>query len=61
MSYLNLIKQKFDFLAIPVAEETGLNLAISETPKTGFDTLRPNYMSRHKRFGYLSHMHRFLL
>ena len=28
---------------ISVAEETGLNLALSETPKTGFVKLRPNY------------------
>ena len=31
------------FLLVPVAEETGLKLALSETPKTGFVTTRPKY------------------
>ena len=29
------------FLLVSVAEETGLSLILSETPKTGFVTLRP--------------------
>ena len=31
------------FLLVSVAEETGLSLALSKTPKTGFLTQRPNY------------------
>ena len=30
------------FLLVSVAEETGLNLTLSETPKTGFLRMRPN-------------------
>ena len=31
------------FYLVSVAEETGLKLALSETPKTGFVALRPIY------------------
>ena len=35
-------KRNFNFLAgLSVAEETGLKLALSETPKTGFLATRP--------------------
>ena len=30
------------FWLVPVAEETGLKVALSETPKTGFVATRPN-------------------
>ena len=30
-------------LLVSVAEETGLKLALAETPKTGFVASRPNY------------------
>ena len=33
------------FLLVSVAEETGLSLALSETPKAGFIATRPNYNS----------------
>ena len=33
------------FLLVSVAEETGLKLALSETPKTGFLATRPIYFS----------------
>ena len=40
--YLNLLHAKFQFSnCSSIAEETGLSLALSETPKTGFVTLRP--------------------
>ena len=32
------------FLLVTVAEETGLNFALSETPKTGFLATRPIYL-----------------
>ena len=32
------------FYLVSVAEETGLSLALSETPKTGFLTSRPKYL-----------------
>ena len=34
----------FQFSSKSVAEETGLNLTLSETPKTGFVALRPIYV-----------------
>ena len=41
VSYPNLLRAKFQFSSISVAERTDLSLALSETPKTGFLTLRP--------------------
>ena len=42
--YVNLLQvQDFNFVAIAVAEETGLKLALSETPKTGFIATWPNW------------------
>ena len=35
------------FSLLSVAEETGLSLALSETPKTGFVATRPIYFSWH--------------
>ena len=40
--YLNLLQAKCHFFwLVPVAQETGLKLTLSETPKTGFLTMRP--------------------
>ena len=39
VSYLNLLQTKL----VSVTEETGLKLALSETPKTVFLALRPKY------------------
>ena len=36
-------RRNYYFIARPVAEETGLSLALSETPKTGFVATRPKY------------------
>ena len=37
------------FQLVPVAEETDLKLALSETPKTGFLATRPNYHRPEKK------------
>ena len=43
-SYVNLLWVKFHFFwIVSVAEETGLKLALSETPKTGFVPSKPIY------------------
>ena len=52
--YLDLLQAKFQFSSCSLAEETGLSLALSETPKAGFDTLRLIY----ELGGYLDHMTR---
>ena len=42
VSYLNLLSI---FYLVPVAEQAGLSLALSETPKTSFLTTRPIFAS----------------
>ena len=42
VSYLNLLSI---FHLVPVAEQAGLSLALSETPKTSFLTTRPIFAS----------------
>ena len=39
-TYLKLLQVKL----VPIADETGLSLALSETPKTNFLTSRPTYL-----------------
>ena len=40
------------FQHVSVAEQTGLNLTLSETPKTGFLVLRPTYLNTLIALGY---------
>ena len=47
--------QNFIFLAISVADETGLKPALSDTPKTGFLATRPIYKSLNN-----THTHAYL-
>ena len=42
------------FWLVTVAEETSLNLTLSETPKTGFVTTRPNYNLQIAKVGIVS-------
>ena len=51
-------KRNFNFLA----EQAGLNLTLSETPKTGFLATSPNcnYIDQSMRYWYLSHMRKCL-
>ena len=44
------------FLLVSVAEETGLKLTLSETPKTGFLAARPNY-NEQKHYLSISQYH----
>ena len=49
VSYLDMLQAKFQFFSFSVAEQAGLNITLSETPKTGFVATRPDYNSKHSR------------